>query len=1545
MQTKAALDFETKSSYSLTVEASDGTDSDTVDVTLTVTDENEPPAAPGAPAVAATSGTSTGLTVTWAAPTNTGKPPIDDYDVRYGTDGTNWTELADATNSTARTVDITSLTASTSYQAQVRAGNDEGDGPWSASGTGSTTSAVNRPPEFGRSHHLNVDENLPAGSTVNPVISVFDRDGDTISGIRAWGSDIGFFSVVFSGESLVYVKTKAPMDAEARAGDYGIAIEATDAHGASFSQSFKIRVNDLEEAGTITLSPKPPKIDTAVTATLTDADGGVTGTTWQWAISANGTSGWTNISTATSDSYTPVAADATKYLRVTASYADGRGSGKTAVKVSDNAVVASTVTESAPLISNKPASHELRIAENSTGTLHTFTAGDADNDSVTWELTGTDATSFVLGSSDGALTAASGTTLDYESNKTSFVFTVEASDGTYSDTVAVTLNVADVEEPPAAVAAPTVAPVSGSNEQLKVTWTAPDSTGQTAINDYDVRYKRDGATDWTDMPYTTNPAVTATIGSLRAGTAYEVQVRAGNSEGEGPWSASGTGSTSNTAPVITNKAAGGTLSEAENSTPGTLFTYTATDADDHTITWSVTGTDFVITKNNSGDGELTLASGTTLDHEATPSYSFTVTASDGTDSDTVAVTLTVTNVDEDGVVSFDSANPVVGTALTASLTDPDGNISATAWQWEISADRATAWSDSGTDSASYTPVAGDVGKYLRATASYTDGHGASKTAVAVAANAVSAAPPSNNAPEFPASETGARSVAENTAAATDIGDPVAATDADAADTLTYTLGGTDVASFAIVAGTGQLQTKAALDYEDADNRTYTVVVTATDTSNETDTITVTISVTNVDEAGAVSFSATTPVVGAALTASLTDPDGNISGTTWQWAISADGSAPWSDIGTDSASYTPVAGDVGKYLQATASYTDDHGGSKTADGAAANAVVAAAPANNAPEITNKPTNGAISVAENTTGTLYTFNATDADSGDTITWSLTGTDPGFFEISSAGVLTPKSTTSLDFESAKTSYSFTVEASDGTDTDTVDVTLTVTDVAEPPAAPGAPAVAATSGTSTGLTVTWTAPANTGKPAIDDYDVRYGTDGTNWTELDDTSKSTALTVDITGLTPGASYQAQVRAGNAEGDGPWSASGTGSTSSPGNTAPEITNKVTGRTLSIAENTSGTLYTFTATDANADTITWRLTGGDATSFRITGGKLTLASGTSLDYETKNRYSFTVEASDGRGGSDTVAMTLMVTNVDEPFDNLDLQLKQGPRLEGPYDGGYYRAWWDNQPVPVGVYEYIRKASPIHQVLRAENVSRHRTHTATRPVWTGDLWSGDAELASRYVAEAGPVKPGEEWCFSIGIRVPGQTTFWSPETCITAPGTIEKPVEVPNVTGSVTTVYQYDDEGNKTGQTSYVACQPSDAGCEGRVTVYADRLTGYHHIPPADTKIGSSGVIIVWAYEEDKYGMLDWAGRTEYTGCVPTSESDPNCVGKFIPRDGDGSSSSGDGSSSSGDDGSTPTEDDGTPTEDDPEHNKSNNRVCTAAAWVVGHPDHEYCKNPQ
>ena len=95
----------------------------------------------------------------------------------------------------------------------------------------------------------------------------------------------------------------------------------------------------------------------------------------------------------------------------------------------------------------------------------------------------------------------------------------------------------------------------------------------------------------------------------------------------------------------------------------------------------------------------------------------------------------------------------------------------------------------------------------------------------------------NTAPQFPDTETGVRSVAENTPAGEHVGAPVAATDADN-DVLTYTLSGADMASFAIDSATGQLMTVDALDFET--KASYSVSVAASDGEDESS-----VTVTNV----------------------------------------------------------------------------------------------------------------------------------------------------------------------------------------------------------------------------------------------------------------------------------------------------------------------------------------------------------------------------------------------------------------------------------------------------------------------------------------------------------------------------------------------------------------------------------------------------------------------------------------------------------------------------------------------------------------------------
>ena len=143
IQTKVGekYDHEAKSSYSVMVKVEDGNgESATIDVTLNVTDQDEAPLAPAAPSVLPISGSTTSLDVMWSAPGNTGRPSITGYSIQYreGSSGP-WTSGGSNLSSTLRSTTISGLSAGTAYEVQVRATNDEGDGAWSQSGTGTTT--------------------------------------------------------------------------------------------------------------------------------------------------------------------------------------------------------------------------------------------------------------------------------------------------------------------------------------------------------------------------------------------------------------------------------------------------------------------------------------------------------------------------------------------------------------------------------------------------------------------------------------------------------------------------------------------------------------------------------------------------------------------------------------------------------------------------------------------------------------------------------------------------------------------------------------------------------------------------------------------------------------------------------------------------------------------------------------------------------------------------------------------------------------------------------------------------------------------------------------------------------------------------------------------------------------------------------------------------------------------------------------------------------------------------------------------------------------
>ena len=80
--------------------------------------------------------------------------------------------------------------------------------------------------------------------------------------------------------------------------------------------------------------------------------------------------------------------------------------------------------------------------------------------------------------------------------------------------------------------------------------------------------------------------------------------------------------------------------------------YSAMDADDDTLTYSVEGADAADFSMDPTSGALTY-SGSPFDYETMPSYSVTVKVTDGNGgSATLDVTITVLDVDEDGTIEL-----------------------------------------------------------------------------------------------------------------------------------------------------------------------------------------------------------------------------------------------------------------------------------------------------------------------------------------------------------------------------------------------------------------------------------------------------------------------------------------------------------------------------------------------------------------------------------------------------------------------------------------------------------------------------------------------------------------------------------------------------------------------------------------------------------------------------------------------------------------------------------------------------------------------------
>ncbi len=304
--------------------------------------------------------------------------------------------------------------------------------------------------------------------------------------------------------------------------------------------------------------------------------------------------------------------------------------------------------------------------------------------------------------------------------------------------------------------------------------------------------------------------------------------------------------------------------------------------------------------------------------------------------------------------------------------------------------------------------------------------------------------------------------------------------------LTYGLAGADAESFTIGnsgSNRGRLDIKSSPNFEE--KRFYFLTVTAMDNDGATAELRVIVQVLNRNDPGEVMLTQRAPQVGRPVSASLSDEDGSIRSMKWKWYRNADQNTSDADLkraslcpaGLSTALceipnaigplYTPVKADVNVNappspgrLAARVTYMDSFGAAESAFAVSQGDVQVSRPDNTAPKFAddqnlNTPGDQADavrSVAENLVGNVGDpVSAVDAD-GDLLIYTLSGPDAASFTIGSGLTPTPKegqirTAVKLDYE-RKSRYMVVVTATDPSGaSDSVNVIINVTDVAETP------------------------------------------------------------------------------------------------------------------------------------------------------------------------------------------------------------------------------------------------------------------------------------------------------------------------------------------------------------------------------------------------------------------------------------------------------------------------------------------------------------------
>ncbi len=509
-------------------------------------------------------------------------------------------------------------------------------------------------------------------------------------------------------------------------------------------------------------------------------------------------------------------------------------------------------------------------------------------------------------------------------------------------------------------------------------------------------------------------------------------------------------------------------------------------------------------------------------------------------------------------------------------------------------------------------------------------------------------------------DDGSNAVSEGAAVGDTVGVVAYADDSDAADTITYALTDDAGGLFAIDPNTGVVTVAGALDAESATTHMIEVMAASSDGSTSVAVFTIIVNDANeFDISGPVDTDASSNAVaenaetGSAvgLTASAADNDATNNAVTYSLVDAVGEPVANGPFAIDPSTGVVTVADAAQIDFEVADSHTVYVRAVSADGSASTQAftITVNDVNDNGQVFTSET--ATDAAENIADTdvVYTATATDADTtGEAITYSLTDDAGGLFEIDpNTGEVSLTPGRSLDFET-DTAHSITIQSSDGTNTATHTVAITVDDVNDN-------GQVFTSG------VTASAAEN-----ITDTDVVYTA---TTTDADATGEAItyALTDDADGLfeidadtgevslAPGQSLDFETDTAHSitiqSSDGTNTATHTVAI-----TVDDVNDNgqvfTSGATATAAENVADSAVLYTAATTDADTtgeaITYALTDDAGGLFEIdpNTGEVSLAPGQSLDFETDTAHSITIQSSDG---TNTTTHTVAIT-VDDVNDH-------------------------------------------------------------------------------------------------------------------------------------------------------------------------------------------------------------------------------------------------------------------------------------------------------